>query len=484
MKACSLKEEEEEFAGYKGARCQGQVGQRLCVAKACRVSLTKMLLRLVSLASALGGAALAASKASITTYQGAPPINATETNGPIQPVYNQGPEPTTSLTGVGSYTYTSTPSSYPIANSTSAPAPTATGNGTLPACKKIQFDFPAGTGGNATRAAAVAEAYQYAFNAYSEYAFGKDELLPLTPSFIEDWYGWGVTIVDGIDTAIIMNLTDIVTTQLAYISTIDFNTTPYGNVEIFDTSIRYIGGLLSSYDLLNSGQFPNTYNQDQVNALLAQAASLADKVAYGFNTPSGIASTDVNFTSNEAIEGTYTVTSTNTTFNSTNTASAGTFILDWFRLSDLTGNETYRQLVERGESYLVNPNPAPVYPGLVGTQFDTTTGAMLSFDGGWHSGVDSFLEYLIKSYQYQVNNVTTQYKDFWLQAAQSTTQYIALHPYDFSNLTFISELDVNGTITDTMDDYSCFAGGNFLLGSVFLIQAQEVLRTQCANIND
>lgn len=398
-------------------------------------------------------------------YRGPAPLNVTETNGPIQPSYVQVTQPTTSLTGVPSYTYaTSSPSSY--INSTSSAAPTATA--TLPACKKIQYDFLAGTGGNATRADAVKEAYQYAWNAYSEYAFGKDELLPLTKSYTNNWYGWGVTIVDGIDTAIVMNLTEIVATQLAYISTIDFNTTPYGPVEIFDTNIRYVGGLLSAYDLLKSGLFPSTYDQAQVDALLSQAASLADKLAYGFNTPSGINAADVDFTTNIPVEATYTVSSTGETYNSTNTASAGTFILEWFRLSDLTGNETYRQIVERAESYLVNPSPAPVYPGLVGTQFDTTTGEMLNFAGGWHSEVDSFVEYLIKTYQYQQNPTTTQYKDFWLQAAQSTSEYLALHPYGFPDLTFISQLDVNGTIDGTMDDYSCFAGGNLLLGCKLL----------------
>ena len=85
---------------------------------------------------------------------------------------------------------------------------------------------------------------------------------------------------------------------------------------------------------------------------------------------------------------------------------------------------------------------------------------MLTFDGGWHAGVDSFLEYLIKTYQYQVTETTTQYKDFWLQAAQSTVEYIALHPYGFPDITFLSELDVNGSINYSEDDFTCFAGGN------------------------
>lgn len=65
-----------------------------------------------------------------------------------------------------------------------------TGNGTLPACKKIQYDFPSGQGSNAERAQAVKDAYLYAWNAYAEYAFGKDELQPLNASGVNDWYGW------------------------------------------------------------------------------------------------------------------------------------------------------------------------------------------------------------------------------------------------------------------------------------------------------
>jgi mannosyl-oligosaccharide alpha-1,2-mannosidase len=111
-----------------------------------------------------------------------------------------------------------------------------------------------------------------------------------------------VTIVDGIDTAIVMNLTDIVSLMLAHIQTVDFSTTPDGNVEMFDVTIRYLGGLLSSYDLLKSGQFYNDYPADQIEALLSQATVLADKLAYGFLTPSGMAAVDVDFTTNTPVE--------------------------------------------------------------------------------------------------------------------------------------------------------------------------------------
>jgi mannosyl-oligosaccharide alpha-1,2-mannosidase len=47
-------------------------------------------------------------------------------------------------------------------------------------------------------------------------------MLVVSDSCFNDLFGWGATIVDGIDTAIIMNLTDIVTRQLEFIAQVDF----------------------------------------------------------------------------------------------------------------------------------------------------------------------------------------------------------------------------------------------------------------------
>ncbi|KXL50355.1 MAG: glycoside hydrolase family 47 protein [Acidomyces sp. 'richmondensis'] len=364
---------------------------------------------------------------------------------------------TTTVTGIPSLTYSHTTLTSPGPGLV-APTPSK-----LPrTCKKVQKDFAPGEGMNQTRADAIRDAYVHGWNAYVKYAWGYDSLQPLTLDGTNDYYGWGVTVFDALDTAIVMNLTSIVFQQLDWIAGVDFTTTAYGPVGGFNVNIRYIGGMLSAYDMLNSGQFPNPYGKNRTDTLLKQAVVLADKLAYAFNTPTGIPASNVNFSNNQPVYSTYTFNGY--TYNATNTAQAGTYLLEWSRLSDLTGNETYRYLAERANNWMVNPHPPPRYPGLVGTEFSTHSGDMLNFAGGWHSGVDSFLE----TWQYKPSTTVDTYLDFWLNAVESAIRYLALHPYGWPDLTFISSLDNNGSVTWSMDDFTDFAGGNYLLGGALL----------------
>lgn len=92
-------------------------------------------------------------------------------------------------------------------------------------CKRIQHAFPPATNKgnpNAHRAEAVKQAYLNEWNVYMKYAFPNDDLKPLSHSYVNDFFGWGTTVVDGIDTAIIMGLTEVVESQLAHIASIDF----------------------------------------------------------------------------------------------------------------------------------------------------------------------------------------------------------------------------------------------------------------------
>lgn len=58
--------------------------------------------------------------------------------------------------------------------------------------------------------------------------------------------------MDALSTAIIMNLADPVNDIMKHISTVDFTKSrTKQTVSLFETTIRYLGGMLSAYDLLN-----------------------------------------------------------------------------------------------------------------------------------------------------------------------------------------------------------------------------------------
>lgn len=110
-------------------------------------------------------------------------------------------------------------------------------------------------------------------------------------------------------------------------------------------------------------------------------------MSYAFDTPSGVPYNNLIF-SNRSNDGSQT----------NGLATVGTLVLEWTRLSDLTGDETYGALTQQAESYLLAPRPASSepWPGLVGTNINITTGRFVDAVGGWNGGDDSFYEYLIK----------------------------------------------------------------------------------------
>jgi hypothetical protein len=57
------------------------------------------------------------------------------------------------------------------------------------------------------RQIAVRDATRHAWKAYRTFAWGYDELQPISKTS-SAWFGLGLTIVDGIDTLYIMNMTE------------------------------------------------------------------------------------------------------------------------------------------------------------------------------------------------------------------------------------------------------------------------------------
>ncbi|KAK9775391.1 putative alpha-1,2-Mannosidase [Seiridium cardinale] len=310
------------------------------------------------------------------------------------------------------------------------------------------------------RAAAVQEAFDRAWNGYYTYAFPHDELTPLTESYDDGFAGWGASAIDAISTASIMGDKKVVNQILDYIPTIDFTKANYtSSVSLFETTIRYLGGLLAAHDLLTGPAKDLVENPDSVAPILAQAVNLADLLSVAFDTPTGIPINDLDWEpprpQNDTTNGLATI---------------GTLVLEWTRLSDLTGNTTYAELAQKGEAYLLNPQPRRIgepFPGLLGSDVDVNNGSFVDSSGSWGGGTDSFYEYLIKMYLYDTGRFGA-YKDRWVSAIDSSIKYMTSHPTSRPDLTFLAGWYNSSTLFYQSQHLACFNGGNFILGGLTL----------------
>ncbi|PSN68004.1 glycoside hydrolase [Corynespora cassiicola Philippines] len=316
---------------------------------------------------------------------------------------------------------------------------------------KRQEDAPS----SAEKAQSVVDAFRVSWEGYYKYAFPNDELKPVTNSFSNSRNQWGASAVDALSTALVMREKEIVNQILEYIPTINYFETPT-EVSLFETTIRYLGGMISGYDFLKGPLSDLANDPAHVDALLTQSENLANALSYAFDTPSGVPWNILLF-DNRTNDG-----------SNNGLATVGTLVLEWVRLADLSGNQTYAELTEKAESFLLNPSPqsSEPFPGLLGMDIDPLTGKFLDAFGGWVGGADSFYEYLIKMWVYDPNRYA-EYRDRWIIAADSTIEYLTSHPEPRPDITFLSIY--NGTNLIFRNQHlGCFNGGNFILGGQVL----------------
>ncbi|KFH40464.1 mannosyl-oligosaccharide alpha-1,2-mannosidase 1B-like protein [Hapsidospora chrysogenum ATCC 11550] len=318
---------------------------------------------------------------------------------------------------------------------------------------------------NLARAQAVKSAFRTSWDGYYKHAFPHDSLRPTSNTYTDDRNGWGVTAIDSLSTAIIMRDKDTVNKILDFVPTLDFTTTKKENelVSVFESNIRYLGGLLSGYDLLKGPFKDLASDPSKVDALLKQARTLADSLSIAFDTPSGVPEGDIYLNPEPRRKES----------GSNSIAGFGTLVLEWTRLSDLTGDDKYAKLAQRGEQHILRPKGSPeAFPGLVGYRVSTETGEFLDSRGAWGGGTDSFYEYLIKMYLYDPEEFG-EYKERWVAAVDSTIKYLASHPSTREDLTFVADYDGPNPIYRS-GHLNSFVGGNIILGGILLKEQKYI----------
>ncbi|KAJ7212352.1 seven-hairpin glycosidase [Mycena rebaudengoi] len=305
----------------------------------------------------------------------------------------------------------------------------------------------------ASNAALVKSTFLSAYNDYKTFAWGHDDLEPISRSWTNGRQvnGWGATIFDSLDTLFIMGFTDLFAEAVQFASNVDFSYshTVGDHVSFFETTIRYLGSMLSAYEL-------NGYRDA---ALLENAQLLADKLIFGW------------VPANRPIPFVFTFLSPTHPSDANNIASAGSNILEFYTLSRLTGNTTYQTFAERGMSAIAS-NPSPPFPGLSPQQVFASgapDGNVISWDGG----NNSYYEYLIKYFK-MTANANPLWGKTWAAAVDSSIkQLLKKTSVATGQRTYLTSASGNSN-SFSMGDLACFSGGNWIMGGKLLDNATIV----------
>lgn len=115
--------------------------------------------------------------------------------------------------------------------------------------------------------------FQRTWESYQTFAWGQDELKPITGVGLDNFGGWGATLVDSLDTLWIMGFKDEFYEAVEAVAAIDFSKSEMQFISVFETTIRYLGGMLSAYDLSHEA------------VLLTKAVQLGEMLYRAFDTP-------------------------------------------------------------------------------------------------------------------------------------------------------------------------------------------------------
>lgn len=233
----------------------------------------------------------------------------------------------------------------------------------------------------------VAAMFDHAVSAYLNNAFPKDELKSLSCKGRDSYGGIASTVVDMLDSLFVFRRYD----QFRYyvdwvIDNADFDKDVL--VSTFETNIRVVGGLLSAHLICATPSlFPNETagcrNGNYAGELADHAERLARRLLVAFDSPTGLPYTRLNLRSGVPAD----------VFVHTSVAEAGTFLLEFALLSELTGDPVFLNKARAASDVVYNARSAD---DLIGLNLEVATGAWLETQTSIGSGVDSFLEYLAK----------------------------------------------------------------------------------------
>jgi mannosidase alpha-like ER degradation enhancer 2 len=233
------------------------------------------------------------------------------------------------------------------------------------------------------------------WRAYEQYAWGHDELRPLTKT-PRDWYGDSllITPVDSLDTLILLGFKD----EAEKAKTLIVNTLTFDkDVEVknFEITIRVLGGLLSAYQLTGDAR------------LLHLADDLGTRLLPVFDSKTGMPYVNVNLKTGK------------TSGTKSNPAEIGTLLLEFGMLAKLTHKPVY---YDKAKNAVVQLYKRRSKIGLVGDEIDVETGEWTSRASHIGGAIDSYYEYLLKCARFFGDK---DLDAMWRESIRAVNKYLA-----------------------------------------------------------
>uniref|UniRef100_A0AAF5Q0R4 alpha-1,2-Mannosidase n=1 Tax=Wuchereria bancrofti TaxID=6293 RepID=A0AAF5Q0R4_WUCBA len=280
---------------------------------------------------------------------------------------------------------------------------------------------------------------KFAWENYRKYAWGFNELKPLSRSeHSASVFGngkLGATIVDALDTLYIMGLKEEYEEGRNWVKNFFDLKVSTADISVFETNIRFIGGLLAAYALTGDKMY------------VQKATNVANILLPAFETPTGIPHALVNPVSGRShnwawANGGFSILS-----------EFGSLQLELDYLSQLTQNSIYSSKVARIREIVLSVRTEDgLYPNYLHPK-----------SGKWgpkHVSVgalgDSFYEYLLKSWLRSSKNDAV-YKEMYDAALAAIKKYLLRYSSQ-NHLAYFIELKGKREV-HKMDHLACFIVG-------------------------
>ncbi|KAM3422822.1 alpha-1,2-Mannosidase [Cercospora zeina] len=350
--------------------------------------------------------------------------------------------------GDGQFRWSDVPLHYPPESIASLPT---TKPRRLP---KVQFDFATETAVQAAirneRQAAVKATFQRCWKAYKEHAWLMDEVTPITGNFKNGFGGWAASLVDSLDTLWIMGLKDEFEQAVQAAMSIDLSKCTEEMINVFETTIRHLGGFLSAYDL--SGD----------KRLLDKATEFGEMLLKAFDTPNHMPITrwrpQAALTTRQIADEVVLV------------AEIGSLSMEFTHLSQLTGDMRYFDAVNRVMQLFARQQEDTHLPGMFpvvvnGRDADLTKDTYFTLS----AMSDSLYEYFPKMHAL-LGGTDPIYARMYTRSMETAIKHNLWKPMTPNESDILmsgnvrAEMGKAPTLEPQGQHLVCFAGGMFALG--------------------